>query len=261
MNLVRARRAVAALGLTLCGLAWPSEAPAQSITLSPAVVPLGGRLGQSARHTLTLANTTSMALSFQLEAQDVVVRGGRRVFVRAGEMPQSIAATAVFSARRLDVPPGQSRPVDVTLTLPPAAAHRAVVVLFRGVTRIAAGDKGAATVSLGTLFTFSLSDAVAVAASDVAVRPQSASSNLGFEQTFVNSGSEPVVLKGVTAIVNGSGVLVGKVPAAPRRLLPGERAFLRADYAGELPSGRYRAVTTYEFEGRSGTRSAEFTVR
>jgi hypothetical protein len=93
------------------------------------------------------------------------------------------------------------------------------------------------------------------------VSPQSAASNLRFEQTFVNSGSEPLVLRGMTVILDAAGAMVGKVPAAPHRLLPGERASLRSEYPGELARGRYRAVATYEFEGRALTRGAEFTVR
>lgn len=260
MTRVHARRLLQATALlALCGL--PAAARAQTLTLSPAVVPLGGHLGQSVRQTLKIDNASALPLEFELQAEDVVVRKGARAFVTAGQLAESIAATAVFSARRVAVPPHQARTVDVTLTLPRAASHRAVVVIFRGLTRIARGSRGTATVSLGTLFTFSLSDAIAVAASDVTVSPQTAASNLRFEQTFVNSGNEPVVLKGMTAIVDSSGVMVGKVPAGAHRLLPGERTAVRSEYAGELPRGRYRALATYEFEGRAVTRAAEFVVR
>jgi hypothetical protein len=54
---------------------------------------------------------------------------------------------------------------------------------------------------------------------------------------------------------------VGKVPSSPHRLLPGERASLRADYAGELPSGRYRALATFDFAGRALSSAAEFEVQ
>jgi hypothetical protein len=62
-------------------------------------------------------------------------------------------------------------------------------------------------------------------------------------------------------IVDAAGVLRGRVPFQAHRLLPGESASLRAEYAGELPSGAYRALSTFEFEGRSATRTAEFVVR
>jgi hypothetical protein len=242
-------------------LAAPLAASAQTVSLSPAVVPLGGRAGQGVRQTLSLTNTTPRALSFELEARDVVVAGGTRAFVAAGETPGSIAATAVFSVPRLSVPPGGTARVDVTLTIPPAARHRAAVVLLKGTTRLGADGRTGATVSLGTLFTFALSDAFSVAPSDLAVQAQTATSNLAFQQALANDGTEPVVLKGLTVIVDAAGVLRGRVPFRPHRLLPGESASLRAEYAGELPSGRYRALSTFEFEGRSATRTAEFVVR
>jgi hypothetical protein len=259
MNRDHVRRALRAA--TLAAALAPGLAGAQTLTLSPAVVPLGGHLGQSVRQTLKIDNATALALDFELQALDVVARNGRRVRLNAGEVAGSIAATAVFSARRVTVPARAARTVDVTLTLPRATSARAVVVLFRGLTRIARAGRGAATASVGTLFTFSVGGEVAVAASDVAVSPQSAASNLRFEQTFVNSGTEPLVLRGMTVIVDAAGALVGKVPAGPQRLLPGERTSLRSEYPGELARGRYRALATYEFEGRAVTRAAEFTVR
>lgn len=245
--------------LVLTSLALP--AAAQAISLSPAVVPLRGRPGQSTRQTLALANGTSLRLGFELEARDVLVRDGQRVFVTAGDVPGSIAATAVFSRRSIEVAPGQTQRVDVTVTLPPGAAHRAVVVVFRGTTPLQGAGRAGATASIGTLLTFTLSDQYSVVPADLQVRPQSASSTLGFDQGFANDGPEPVVLKGMTVILDANGRLVGKVPARPHRLLPGERAVLRADYAGELGRGRYRAIATFDFEGRAVTRSAEFTVR
>jgi hypothetical protein len=254
-------RRVLPIAFVLAGAAAAQAAPAQTLSLSPSVVTLRGQFAQSARQTLTLTNVTALPLTFELEARDVVVREGRRVFVPAGERSDGIAASAVFSARTVSLPPGTARSVDVTLTVPRATTQRAVVVLFRGVTRIGARGKTAATVSLGTLFTFSLSDALSVVSTRMAVRPQTAASNLALDQTFVNDGQEPVVLKGMTAILDQAGTLVGRVPSPAHRLLPGERAVLHADYAGELAKGRYRALSTFDFEGRAVTRTAEFVVR
>src|SRR4029079_2377351 len=86
----------------LC-LLTASTAAAQSITLTPSVVQLKGRTGQTTTQTLTIGNMTTRELSFVLEARDVVVRNGTRQFVAAGEMAGSIAATAVFSPRALVV--------------------------------------------------------------------------------------------------------------------------------------------------------------
>jgi hypothetical protein len=257
MTPLRAARAGLGAALLAC-LALP--AAAQNLSLSPAVVPLRGQPGQSTRQTLALANGTSKRLAFDLEALDVVVRDGARVFVPAGEVAGSIAATAVFSRRSVVAEPGETQSVDVTLTLP-AAAHRAVVILFRGTTKLQGEGKTEVTASIGTLLTFTLSDEYSLAPAELAVRPQTASSTLGFEQPFTNDGREPVVVKGMTAVLDGDGRMVGKVASRPHRLLPGEQTVLRADYAGELPPGSYRAIATFDYEGRAVTRTAAFVVR
>ena len=80
-----------------------SAAPAfaQAISLSTAVVELRGAFGQSTSQTFTMSNRTGIDLEFELIAQDVIVRGGKRIFVDAGELPGGIAATAVFSPKQI----------------------------------------------------------------------------------------------------------------------------------------------------------------
>lgn len=236
-------------------LALAGTASAGTLTLSPAVVPLSGRLGQSAAQSLTLRNDTELPLAFVLEAKDVVVRDGRRVFVDAGELPDGIAATAVFSVGELTVGPGESRSVQLVVTLPRGAVQRAVLALFRGTTRI-----GNATASLGALLTFTVSGEFSLAAESPVVQPQTASANLGFQVALANDGREPLVPKGVAVILDARGALVARVAFESRRLLPGERTTVRAEYPGELPAGAYRALATFEYEGRAATRQAEFRV-
>jgi hypothetical protein len=242
--------------VTVAALVLASTASAGTLTLSPAAVPLRGRVGQSTRQSLTLANGTDVALSFELEAKDVVVRDGTRLFVDPGVLPASIAATAVFSARGLTIPAGGSSTVDVLVTLPPGASHRAVVALFRGTTRI-----GNTVPSLGALLTFTLSEQFRLEPSTLIVEPQSPTSNFALQAVLSNPGDEPIVPKGVVAILDARGALVGRVAFESRRLLPGERATVRAEYPGELASGAYRALATFEYEGRAATREAAFEIR
>ena len=231
-----------------------------ALSLSPAVVMLRGDFGQSASQTLTFVNGTSRAFSFDLVAQDLIVRDGKRIFVDAGVVPGSIAATAVFSRKHVDIPPGTTVAVRMTVTLPAATQQRAVVAMFRGTNKVMSGNVPISA-SLGTLLTFTVSDDVQVAAEPVALRPQTAATNLGFTQACTNAGSEPLVAKGVMAVLDAQGVLVGKSMLTPHRLIPGESATLGAEYAGELDPGRYRVFVTYEFEGRTASHSAEVEIR
>jgi hypothetical protein len=246
-------------GLVVAAIATPARA--QNLTLSPSVIELKGRVGQTTTQTLTITNATNLDLAFELEANDVVVDGGKRVFVRAGDLASGIAETAVFAPKRLLVPAGQIRTVTITLTLPPGASNRAIVALFRGTTRIPDGATGA-TASIGTLMTFALSDQFSLAqAAPLVVVPQSATRNAGFEQVLLNDGSEPIVLRGIAVILNAAGAIVGKALFDTPRALPGERVTVRSEYGGELAAGTYRILATFGFEGKSLTLTAALVVR
>src|ERR1051326_4849641 len=84
-----------------------------SISLSPAVIMAKGSFGQGLTQTLTLTNQTARDFAFEMVAEDVLVKDGKRVFVPAGETPNSIAATAVFNQKTVLVKPFSSASVDV----------------------------------------------------------------------------------------------------------------------------------------------------
>jgi hypothetical protein len=232
-----------------------------SLSVSPAVVMLRGEVGQSTTQTLSFTNGTSQPLSFEMLAQDAVVRDGKRLFVEAGTLPGSIAATAAFSPKLFTVASGQTIHIDVTITIPPQPAVRAIAVMCHGTTTLGSGPLRM-TASVGTLMTFALSgDVIAAEASPLTVQPPTASSNFVAAQEVVNSGTEPMVATGMLAIVDAAGKLVGKQAIPPWRMLPGERTDVRVEYGGELPSGRYRALVTYDLTDKTLTSSAEFNVR
>jgi hypothetical protein len=232
-----------------------------TLSVAPAAVMLRGNEGQSTTQTMRLTNKSSHVMSFRMVAQDVVIRNGGRVFVDAGELKGSIAATAAFSQELVTVAPGETASVEVTVTIPHEPAARAVVALFHGTNEVkSAGLK--VTTSLGTLLTFRLSDNVTAEASPLTVTPPTATANLEAQQHLTNSGSEPFVAKAMLAVVNGGGVLVGKQAIPGRRLLPGEQMNVKTSYGGELPAGHYRAIITYDLETQAPVVStAEFDVR
>ena len=232
-----------------------------SLSVSPAVVMLRGEVGQSTTQTLSFTNGTSQSLSFEMMAQDAVVRDGKRLFVEAGTLPGSIAATAAFSPKLFTVAPGQTVHIDVTITTPPRPAVRAIAVMCHGTTKLGSGPLRM-TASVGTLLTFAIAgDLIAAEATPLTVRAPTASSNFVAAQQLANSGTEPIVIAGMLAIIDGAGALVGKQAIPSTRLLPGERTDVRVEYGGDLPSGRYRALVTYDLTDKTLTSSAEFNVR
>jgi hypothetical protein len=241
--------------------AVPAFATQGALSVSPAVVMLQGTPGQSTTQTLTIVNSSDQPFAFDMMAKDAVARNGKRVYVDAGELAGSIAATAVFSRKSVHVAPGERVSVNVTVTIPPNPASRAIIALFHGTTRMKSAGMNA-TASLGTLMTFALSGNATATATPLLVKPPTRTANLSISQQLVNSGSEPVLARGVLAIVNPAGALVAKQALPARRVLPGENFDMRAEYGGELPAGHYRAFVTYDLPNNKPiTSSAEFDVR
>jgi hypothetical protein len=237
----------------------PADKP--SISLTPAVVMAKGSFSQTLSQTLTLTNQTARDFAFEMVAEDVVVKDGKRIFVTAGETPNSIATSAVFTQKTVLVKPFSSASVDVRLTLPAQTNIRAVVAMFRGTDKLptSSGAVGM-TASLGSLITFNLSDNVKLQPETVRVIPASETANMKIAQWISNAGTEPVLPEGAAVVLNASGVLVGKAAFDPQRLLPGERLEFSAEYPGELPPGNYRALCSYQFEGKTLTSEAPFEI-
>jgi hypothetical protein len=247
--------------MTLILTSLPAFATQGSLSVSPAVVMLQGTPGQSTTQTLTIVNSSDQLFAFDMMAKDAVARNGQRVYVAAGEMAGSIAATAVFSRKSVTVAPGERANVTITVTIPPNPSSRAIIAFFHGTTRMKSAGMNA-TASIGTLMTFALSGNATATASPLLVRPPTRTTNLAISQQLVNSGSEPLLARGVLAIINPAGALVAKQALPAHRLLPGENFDVRADYGGELAAGHYRAFVTYDLENnKSVTSSAEFDVR
>jgi len=230
-----------------------------TLSVTPAVVTLRGNKGQSTKQRLVLVNNTSRDFAFDLVAQDVVVRDGKRTFVGAGEIAGSIAATAVFSQKSVLAHPGETVAIDVTVTLPEQAQHRGVVAIFKGTTKVMNGTVPMYA-SIGTLLTFATSDSVSLDAAPLEVAPQTATKNLSIKQVCSNNGSEPLVARGAAAIVDKDGALVGRIALEPRRLFPTEKTTISGEYAGELPAGRYRVLLSFDLGAETVTRSAEVIV-
>jgi hypothetical protein len=216
--------------------------------------------GASSSHAMTMTNLTPVRFKFALEAFDVVIRDGKRVFVPAGETEGGIARSAIFNPPFIELSPGDSAQVKVTLTIPSEPKVRAVVAIFHGQTTLPVKGTMMVTGSLGTLITYNLSRKIEVHLAAPTVMPQTENANLTVSEELENHGSEPVIPKGTLAILKTSGELVGRVAIEPRRLLPGEKFDCAVEYPHNLQPGKYRAMVSLEHEGGVQTSSAEFQV-
>jgi hypothetical protein len=245
----------------VCSTVADDNAPPQiSLALTPAVIMVRGRPGQSTTQILTIVNHTPDEVRFKLATEDVVVKDGKRSFSAAGLIPDGIAVTSVASPASVVVKAGEEASVQVTFTLPPQTGQRAVVTFFRG----GLVDPGNGAIglgaSLGTLITFNVSSDYQVAAGPVEASLQTPAANVILSEELRNIGTEPVVPMGVIVILNESGKRVAKAAFTPQRLLPGERLTFAATNPAQLAPGRYRTLSSFEFEGKVMTSAGEFAI-
>lgn len=234
---------------------------APSITLSPAVMMVKGKPGQSFSQDLTLYNNTALELAFSLEARDVVVRDGKRIFVPAGETQGGIARNAVFNHSSVVVGPGGSAAVSVTVTIPPAPAARAIACIFMGKTTLGTKNSMAMTGSLGALVTFTLSDDFRVESRPMQIAVDPDSQLVTFHQILKNTGTDPVVPKGVIAVTDANGALITRLPMPSQRMLPGEILEFSAEHSGLFRAGKYRAMLLMENETAFFSNATEFNIK
>jgi hypothetical protein len=240
--------------------ATPADSPRASISLSPAVIMVRCKPGQGTTQTLTISNNTNAEVRFNLETQDVVVSDGKRSFSPAGLIANGIAATSVASPTAVVVKAGEDATVQVTFTLPPETTQRAVVTFFRGILAPQGDGVVGLGASLGTLITFNLSTDYKLESGPVQASLQTPEANAILSEELRNTGTEPVVPKGIIVILNESGKRVAKAPFKTQRLLPGERLIFSATNPARLAPGHYRTLSSFEFERRVFTSAGEFTV-
>jgi hypothetical protein len=237
-----------------------TEAPSASLSLSPAIIMVRCKPGQSTTQTLTITNHTAADVRFNLTTEDVVVREGKRSFSPAGQIANGIAASSVVAPAAVVVKAGEAASVQVTLTVPPETGQRAVVTFFRGVLAASANGVIGLGTSLGTLITFNLSGDYQVEIGPLEASLQTSTANMILSEELRNRGTEPVIPKGVIVVLNGSGKRVAKASFNAQRLLPGERLVFAATNPAQLSPGHYRTLSSFEFERKILTSAGEFTI-
>jgi hypothetical protein len=231
-----------------------------SIALSPADIMLTVRCrpGQGTTQALSIANNTASDITFHVVTQDVVVREGKRSLSPAGQIANGIAANSVAWPASLLVKAGGQGIVQVTFTLPLETRQRAVVTQFRAVLAPSGTATSGVGVALGSLITFSVSGDYKVEIGPV--QAQNSAASVILSEELRNSGTEPVVPKGVIVILNESGKRVAKASFPPLRILPGEQLTVAATNPAPLAPGHYHTLSSFEFERKVLTSAGEFTV-
>ncbi|HEX6880250.1 MAG TPA: hypothetical protein VF135_07790 [Terriglobales bacterium] len=242
----------------LLGLATFANAQS-TITVSPGGISMRGTAGGTATQNFTVSNGLPSTYRFEVEVMDVVVTNGQRNLVPAGVTAGSAAALAVVPPEPLFLAPGAHGVVPVTFVIPKQTDIRAVAVFFRG--RPAAGTKSNIHLNLGAVVDFSLSDQTQLDGKDLLVALQTPTTNLRISEELANVGREPFIARGVAAILEEPGKLVGKMNFDQKRMLPSERNTLHAEYPGTLRPGKYRIVCSFEYAGKTMTRTTSVSIQ
>jgi hypothetical protein len=135
-----------------------------------------------------------------------------------------------------------------------------VVTFFRGILTPQSDGVVGLGASLGTLTTFSLSTDFRLESGPLEASLQTPEANAILSEELHNTGTEPVVPKGIVVILNASGKRVAKAPFKTQRLLPGERVVFVATNPAQLAPGHYRTLSSFEFERRVFTSAGEFSI-
>lgn len=239
----------AAVPLAYCG----------QITVSPAALSLKGPAGNATTQTFRVLNLTDSVYEFSVDVSDVRVENGNRVFIPAEEDAMSLASMSTVSVKHFELKAGEQQTVPVTFVLPSRTALRAVAVFFRGLP-VQPNPGPKIRLNLGVVVDFSTTDDVDLQVSTPKVSQQTAIANTVITEELANSGPEPAIIRGVAVILDASGQMIGKAAFDQKRLLPGERNVLRAEYARALSSGQYRVLCSLEYAGRTVTKTTELSI-
>ncbi len=231
-----------------------------TITLSPGGISLRGTAGGTVTQNFTISNGTSVQYRFAVEVMDVLVQDGQRKFVTAGLSTGSAAALAVVPREPVTLGPGAGETVPVTFAIPRDTDIRAVAVFFRG-EPVGTSEFSRLRLNLGAVVDFSVSDQVQLEGKPLQVGEQTSTSNVRITEELANVGREPAMARGIAAILDDPGKLVGKAVFEQKRLLPHEHNELHAEYAGTLQPGKYRIVCSFEYGGKTMTRTAQLVVQ
>jgi hypothetical protein len=237
-----------------------SSAP-PSISLSPAVVMVKGKPGQTFSQEITIWNNTPIDLAFTMQAVDVMVKNGKRVFLPGEDVNGGIARNAVFSSSNMIATAGSFASTRVTVTIPAVPSSRAIACIFLGKTILQTRDSVALTGSLGALVTFTLADDFRVESQPLEVNTDLELKSISFHQVLTNSGTDPIVPKGVIAVLNQSGSMVTRLPVTSQRLLPGETVEFSAEHSGLFKAGTYRAFFLIENEKAFFSNETQFIIK
>jgi hypothetical protein len=248
----------ASAALLLGGL-FGARVQAQSLGLTPALVEAKVKRGATYTASFSLSNNTNTRLRFRVSTGDYWYdEHNVRVTGPSGTLPRSASLWVQFSPEEFVVEANSSATVKAIITVPAAAqgsyytspifegeptdASAALQVNGRIMASVAIRFRG--------LLMLTTEDAAeySVEVTNGSATPPTAATPLEIQLGVRNRGTAHARMRGIFAILNASENLAGHGRFEEKSFLPGQYGTLRAQWAGELAPGQYRAVVTLTYD-------------
>jgi hypothetical protein len=258
--------ACAALLMFGMGEARAQQQTQQSLGLTPAFVDANIKRGATYVQNFTIANQTTTRLRFRCSTADYWYdEQNGKLIGRPGTLPRSASTWMQFTPAEVIIEPNSSAIVKAVISVPQdTAGGYYTIPLFEGEpvvpdTNQAESQHTSASfaVRLGGLLMLAVegTSEYNVEVMSGKVTPPTASSELEMDLDIRNRSNAHARLRGIFAILDASGKMVGRGRIEEKRYLPGQRDSLKAPWSGELAPGSYVAVITFTYD-RAGLEPA-----
>ena len=239
-----------------------ADAQQQSLGLTPALVDANVKRGLTYTQNFTVVNNTTTRLRFHCSVRDYWYdEHNARLLGRPGTLPRSASLWVQFAPEEVIVEPNNSTTIRAIISVPKdASGGYYTIPFFEGEpvekpTDLKAGATFA--VRLGGLLMLATEGAseYAVEIKSGKIQPPSGSSELEIQLDIQNHGTSHARLRGMFAILDSSGKLVGRGRNEEKAYLPGQRDIYKASWGDDLAPGHYTAVVTLTYD-RAGLEPA-----
>lgn len=233
------------------------------IAISPSVIRLSSKPGQSQRATVRVINnglTPTQVVTEVSDVGNVVDQEGKlsRQFFPPGTLPYSCAKWTLLQDQEFKLASEEHKDVTFLISSPAeSTGGSACVVFFRGIplveTEVPGGPAEARTTiqiqpRLGAMVFYEIEGTVQRTGSllSLAHEPPGATTPLRILYVFKNSGNADILITGTFYVLDQTKALVAKGDLTPLRTFPGDEGGSETEWTGTLPPGSYRLVVTFE---------------
>lgn len=245
--------------LLLCGFDQ-AQAQTESLGISPAIVEASVKRGATYNKEFFIANNTTTRLRVRFSVTDYWYgEHNERVEGRPGTLPRSASLWVQFTPSETIIEPHASRKVNAVISVPREAAggyYTMPVVEAEAADTPTGGvgTTGAINASIAVRFRglmlLTTEDAATynVEVMSGAVTPPNSFAPLEVALDIRNRSTAHINARGVFAILNESGKLMGRGRLDEKRYLPAQRDTLKTAWAGELGTGHYTMLVTLSYD-------------